>query len=132
MVQRGKTMELTENALRVLKARYLRRDKSGEIRETPGQLFERVARFDRSCGALEAVLAKNLCSVASFNHSLYLITATEQGACHATFAETLPSMLCLASLDPVAPSMMRSYPPFSASPKITVAGLPSSIIEITE
>ena len=27
---------------------------------------------------------------ASLDHSLYLITATEQGACHATFAETLP------------------------------------------
>ncbi len=34
---------LTPSALRVLQARYLRRDEQGEIRETPEQLFERVA-----------------------------------------------------------------------------------------
>jgi ribonucleoside-diphosphate reductase alpha chain len=35
---------LTPNALRVLEARYLRRDASGRIVETPAELFERVAR----------------------------------------------------------------------------------------
>jgi ribonucleoside-diphosphate reductase alpha chain len=35
--------ELTENALAVLKARYLRRGVGGTITETPSQLFERVA-----------------------------------------------------------------------------------------
>ncbi len=34
---------LTKNALRVLKSRYLLRDENGRIRETPGQLFQRVA-----------------------------------------------------------------------------------------
>jgi ribonucleoside-diphosphate reductase alpha chain len=36
--------ELSQNAQRVLEARYLRRDASGQIVETPAQLFERVAR----------------------------------------------------------------------------------------
>lgn len=36
--------EISENGLRILKARYLRRDRRGEIIETPEQLFERVAR----------------------------------------------------------------------------------------
>src|SRR5690606_10110831 len=37
-------LELTENARRVLEARYLRRDAQRRIIETPEQLFERVAR----------------------------------------------------------------------------------------
>jgi ribonucleoside-diphosphate reductase alpha chain len=36
-------MNLSENALRVLEARYLQRDAGGEITETPEQLFRRVA-----------------------------------------------------------------------------------------
>jgi len=35
---------ISENALRVLQARYLRRDGEGNLIETPAQLFERVAR----------------------------------------------------------------------------------------
>ncbi|HEY7544172.1 MAG TPA: adenosylcobalamin-dependent ribonucleoside-diphosphate reductase [Blastocatellia bacterium] len=38
------TAKLTENARRVLEARYLRRNREGQIIETPLQLFERVAR----------------------------------------------------------------------------------------
>jgi ribonucleoside-diphosphate reductase alpha chain len=37
-------LELSENARRVIEARYLRRDAQGNIVETPAQLFERVAR----------------------------------------------------------------------------------------
>ncbi len=37
-------MQLSENAHRVLEARYLRRDTEGKINETPDQLFARVAR----------------------------------------------------------------------------------------
>ena len=37
-------MQLSENAHRVLQARYLRRDTQGQICETPEQLFARVAR----------------------------------------------------------------------------------------
>lgn len=37
-------MPLSENALRVLEARYLRRDAQGTVNETPDQLFARVAR----------------------------------------------------------------------------------------
>lgn len=37
-------MKLSENALTVLKARYLRKDESGAIVETPGAMFMRVAK----------------------------------------------------------------------------------------
>ena len=38
-------LKLPLNALAVLKRRYLSRDDQGEIKETPGQMFRRVARF---------------------------------------------------------------------------------------
>ncbi|MGZ6331242.1 MAG: adenosylcobalamin-dependent ribonucleoside-diphosphate reductase [Bdellovibrionota bacterium] len=37
-------LELTENAKTVLNSRYLKKDEAGAVRETPEQLFERVAR----------------------------------------------------------------------------------------
>ena len=37
-------IKLTENALRVLEKRYLKKDKNGQPSETPEQLFRRVAR----------------------------------------------------------------------------------------
>jgi ribonucleoside-diphosphate reductase alpha chain len=37
-------MQLSENARRVLEARYLRRDAQGRVCETAEQLFARVAR----------------------------------------------------------------------------------------
>jgi ribonucleotide reductase alpha subunit len=37
-------MQLSENARKVLQARYLRRDAQGKVSETPDQLFARVAR----------------------------------------------------------------------------------------
>lgn len=37
-------MQITDNARRVLEARYLRRDEQGRLEETPEQLFRRVAR----------------------------------------------------------------------------------------
>ncbi len=40
----GVRIDLTENARRVLEARYLRKDRGGRVLETPGALFERVAR----------------------------------------------------------------------------------------
>lgn len=41
---RGVSSELSANALRVLEARYLLRDRERRLTETPTQLFERVAR----------------------------------------------------------------------------------------
>jgi ribonucleoside-diphosphate reductase alpha chain len=38
------TLNLTENALRVLRARYLKKDEAGAVTETPEALFRRVAR----------------------------------------------------------------------------------------
>ena len=37
-------MKLSENALKVLSARYLLKDNSGKIIETPDQMFRRVAK----------------------------------------------------------------------------------------
>jgi ribonucleoside-diphosphate reductase alpha chain len=49
---------LTENALRVLRARYLEKDESGQCLETPDDLFDRVAEtmaeVEREYGASEA------------------------------------------------------------------------------
>ncbi|MFW6099202.1 MAG: adenosylcobalamin-dependent ribonucleoside-diphosphate reductase [Thermodesulfobacteriota bacterium] len=38
------TPKLTDNALRVMRSRYLRQDRNRHIRETPAQLFQRVAK----------------------------------------------------------------------------------------
>ena len=40
---KGIRMKLTDNALRVLERRYLRKDSTGKIIETPNQMFHRVA-----------------------------------------------------------------------------------------
>jgi len=37
-------MELSENALKVLQARYLLKDENGRIIETPEAMFRRIAR----------------------------------------------------------------------------------------
>ncbi len=53
--------ELSPNALRTLRARYLRRDPSGRLVETPRELFERVARVvaggERAFGASDGEVA---------------------------------------------------------------------------
>ena len=36
--------DLTENSLKVLERRYLKKDKQGNVSETPDELFRRVAR----------------------------------------------------------------------------------------
>jgi Ribonucleotide reductase, all-alpha domain len=48
---------LTENALKVLEARYLRRDARGRVIETPGELFRGVARS----------VAQAVCCLATLN-----------------------------------------------------------------
>ena len=43
-VQLAAGINLTENALRVLERRYLKKDKQGQVIETPEEMFRRVAR----------------------------------------------------------------------------------------
>lgn len=45
-------MELTENALRVLEARYLLKDEAGKVVETPDEMFRRVAKTVASAESL--------------------------------------------------------------------------------
>ncbi len=45
-------MELTENALKVLRARYLLKDEEGDVIETPEEMFERVAKTVASAESL--------------------------------------------------------------------------------
>jgi ribonucleoside-diphosphate reductase alpha chain len=51
----GKKIELTENSLAVLRRRYLAKDEQGQVKETPEDLFWRVARAvaepDKNYGA---------------------------------------------------------------------------------
>ncbi len=54
-------LKLSENALKVLERRYLKRDKSGEVIETPDEMFRRVAKAialaDKLYGKTEEELA---------------------------------------------------------------------------
>lgn len=50
---------LTENAIRVLRARYLRRDSLGQLIETPQQMFERVARAVSEAELLHGTAAES-------------------------------------------------------------------------
>lgn len=45
-------MNLTENALKVMRARYLLKDENGKVRETPEEMFRRVARHVASAESL--------------------------------------------------------------------------------
>src|SRR4030065_2175851 len=45
-------MELTENALKILRARYLFKDENGDVIETPEEMFERVAKTVASAESL--------------------------------------------------------------------------------
>jgi len=44
VAQRASGINLTENALRVLERRYLKKDKQGQVIETPEEMFHRVAQ----------------------------------------------------------------------------------------
>ena len=52
------TIQLTNNAIKVLEKRYLKRDKEGKVTETPYDLFMRVAstiaRADSNFGASQS------------------------------------------------------------------------------
>ncbi len=50
---------LTNNRLRVLEARYLRRDATGAVIETPRQMFERVAHLQRAVSSIICLECKN-------------------------------------------------------------------------
>lgn len=61
-MKNAKQIKLTDNALTVLKRRYLSKDSEGRIIETPKELFERVANFiaqaDRNYGADEKTVER--------------------------------------------------------------------------
>ena len=52
---------LSENAKRVLEARYLRHGAKGQIIETAGQLFERVARAVSEAELIHGTTAEARC-----------------------------------------------------------------------
>jgi len=59
---------LTENAIRVLRARYLKRDESGKVLETPAQMFRRVAR---AVASIEAIYGADEEEVAYWEQKFY-------------------------------------------------------------
>lgn len=56
-VDRTKKLTISENCLKVLERRYLKKDENGKVIETPEEMFTRVARYisnaDKSYGATE-------------------------------------------------------------------------------
>lgn len=64
---------LTDNALRVLEARYLKKDESGNVTETPRDLFFRVAK---AIAAVETLYASNEALTASIQREFYDLMAS--------------------------------------------------------
>lgn len=64
---------ITENAKRVLEARYLRRDSAGKITETPDQLFGRVARAVAEGELLHGTAADARCWEERFHRMMALL-----------------------------------------------------------
>jgi len=81
-------MQLSENAHRVLQARYLRRDAHGRVSETPGQLFARVA-----------------CAIA---HAELLLGNREQSA---LWEERFSQLLTSLDFLPNSPTLMNAGTP---------------------
>ncbi|MBN1893273.1 adenosylcobalamin-dependent ribonucleoside-diphosphate reductase, partial [bacterium] len=67
-------MSLSENALKVLKRRYLKKNDKGEIVETPVELFRRVARFVASA---DLIYDKNA-DVAGTEEAFFLMMANQE------------------------------------------------------
>ncbi len=61
-VDRGCDLQLSSNALRVLRSRYLKKDEHGRVVETPEELFRRVAR---TIADVETSVYKNAATVRS-------------------------------------------------------------------
>lgn len=65
-------LNLSKNALTVLKARYLIKDKNGETKETPEQLFERVAD---TIAAAETKFGTEKADIANISNEFYNMMA---------------------------------------------------------
>ena len=69
----GSELNLSENALRVLQARYLKKDEKGKLLETPEQLFRRVAS---TIAAVEANFGATAQDIAQLEDQYYSLLAT--------------------------------------------------------
>lgn len=61
--ENGKALGLTDNCIRVLKARYLKKDAEGKCIETPEELFGRVARVVAGAGARYGATSEDIADI---------------------------------------------------------------------
>lgn len=76
-VSEGIKLELSENAIKVLEKRYLKRDKQGNVTETPQELFTRVASTiaaaDKAFGASDDEVTKSTAEFYEFISKNYFM-----------------------------------------------------------
>lgn len=82
MARRSTSVELTPNALRVLERRYLTRDESGSLVETPEEMFRRVARaiaqVDEDAAAAEEIFFRMMARLEFLPNSPTLMNAGKE------------------------------------------------------
>jgi ribonucleoside-diphosphate reductase alpha chain len=80
------SVKLSENALKVLERRYLKKDKHGKVIESPQELFRRVAK---TIAAVEKIYGKNESQVRDLENKFY-------------------EMLCRLNFMPNSPTLMNA------------------------
>ena len=66
------SIKLSENALKVLEKRYLKKDKAGKVIESPEDLFRRVAR---TIASVEKAYGKNEAQIRDLEHKFFEMMA---------------------------------------------------------